>query len=727
MFSSQTDHIANAAKMLTASAAFAAGPGVKTATSVYDAARKLFKTPPPGLHSMSIEVTALANEAFEGFRHDLPDDADIRFEQMIAATLPDAETITKAGMQPDKVAQAMRAQLSDPDHLAPPMPQLLEDIVTPVFTRLFADTSFAAELTPALWEQILKDLSRIGGTVEDNNAMLRKLVGAMERDEVAALTRDQLELLASRFEIESPHTLSDAQLRQLLTQKAEEYRSYRAQIDALDDRIAGVHNLKAAAQDAAERLDFDEVEELLSRVDRVETEIMAETRDARANNALLRGRVDQAYEIMDSVACSFREIDVSQMCLRRLAYFHVLRDFGLRHGGNATLRALQIVGPAVEAIEESGNKADKAKINHDIAGAKLQLATQTPGPEGVLLMKEAEEAYRKVLGETSQVHQPYEWATAAQNLANVLKERGMRTDGTSGGLLLKEAIQVYQNALTVRTKEKFPVEWATTLQNLALAFHMLGLRIEGTGSTTLIQAAAKLYRSALTVRTAISSPRDWGTTSHNLGSALRDLGFRTEGSVGVTLLIEAARAFRDALSVRTRADDPIGYSNSTDFLALTLLNAGARTKGVSGTDLIAESVATYRELLETYTRSNDLLDWAETKRDLAAALKEQGIRTGGRAGISLLSEAVGTGWEALEVFKAQSYPVECAFTHEDLAHAEKSLAEHPATDAPKPHLVSALTHVDDALTIFDPDHMSHNHAKASRLREAILAALDALP
>ena len=62
----------------------------------------------------------------------------------------------------------------------------------------------------------------------------------------------------------------------------------------------------------------------------------------------------------------------------------------------------------------------------------------------------------------------------------------------------------------------------------------------------------------------------------------------------------------------------------------------------------------------------------------------------------------------------------------NLALAMEATAEHDATRDAKPHLEDALAHVVEALTVFDPEHMSYNHAKATRVRTRILAKLDAL-
>ena len=67
-----------------------------------------------------------------------------------------------------------------------------------------------------------------------------------------------------------------------------------------------------------------------------------------------------------------------------------------------------------------------------------------------------------------------------------------------------------------------------------------------------------------------------------------------------------------------------------------------------------------------------------------------------------------------------------ATTQENMARLEQARAAHDTCTNPAPHLHAALDHVTAALTVFDPDDMPYNHAKATRLRDGLLAQLAAL-
>ncbi|MEP2268386.1 MAG: helix-turn-helix transcriptional regulator, partial [Marinomonas sp.] len=151
---------------------------------------------------------------------------------------------------------------------------------------------------------------------------------------IPALSREDLQNLAARFELDGVYTMPDGELRRLLTLKADEHRALKSEVDNIDDGLIRLSNLKAAAQDAIARVNLDEVEDLLSRVQEVELEEAAKTAELRANNALLRGRVDQAYRILCAAADSFAAVDLLEPARRKiLGYAEKIMRHDMRFGG----------------------------------------------------------------------------------------------------------------------------------------------------------------------------------------------------------------------------------------------------------------------------------------------------------------------------------------------------------------------------------------------------------
>ncbi|WP_299692906.1 hypothetical protein [uncultured Tateyamaria sp.] len=117
---------------------------------------------------------------------------------------------------------------------------------------------------------------------------------------------------------------------------------------------------------------------------------------------------------------------------------------------------------------------------------------------------------------------------------------------------------------------------------------------------------------------------------------------------------------------------------------------------------------------------------AMAQNDLAIALQEQSTRTAGPEGADLLAEAVESYRAALCVFTDADHPVDWAMIQGNLANVEKARAAHDSAPDPRPHLEAALAHVQNALRVYDPAHMSYDHGSATQLRNNIQAALDAL-
>ena len=121
------------------------------------------------------------------------------------------------------------------------------------------------------------------------------------------------------------------------------------------------------------------------------------------------------------------------------------------------------------------------------------------------------------------------------------------------------------------------------------------------------------------------------------------------------------------------------------------------------------------------------MHWATTQNNLAVALQNQGTRTQGAEGVDLLAQAVTAYRNALEVRARADRPVQWATTHFNIALCEEARAEHDSCLDPRPPVTAALEAVENALTIFDPEHMSRYYDIATELRDRIQAKLDALP
>ena len=431
------------------------------ADAVIEIRNKLLKAN-PDLVTLSKEIDAAFRTELAEPRYNKPDEAREVLPQMLAKALSRPGAFVKHGLDADAILHELtkffESNDADADHRRPEMIDAFKALYGPLLHIACDDPRLEAALRPALYREDRKDQKEMK---QDLKAVLDAVTAGQ------GVPLEDLKTLAAAF---GEHSIDSKQgLETFLTQKAEEYRSYRTIIKNIDPRIEATHNLKAAAQDAAENLDFDEVETLLSRVAEVEAEIFASTQEARAQNALLRNRPDQAFQILTVAAEAFREISVEDMAQRRDRYREALYQHGLRYGGAGLPRAIDVIRPAIEAVKNNSNKVDWAGYTQNLAVALKDQGIRTDGPHGTALLAEAVTAYREALTVFTNVDHPVDWATTTQNLAGALQTQGIRTDGPDGTALLAEAVTAYREALTVRTKADHPMRWAETMKNMALA------------------------------------------------------------------------------------------------------------------------------------------------------------------------------------------------------------------------------------------------------------------
>ena len=502
---------------------------------------------------------------------------------------------------------------------------------------------------------------------------------AEQLDNLGTLPRDTLELLASRFEIETPHALSDYDLQSVLTKKAEEYRGYRALVDGLDERVAAISNLKGAAQDAAERLDFAQVEELLSQVDKVETEIAAETKQARAANALLRGRVQQAYDLLTVAADSFASIDALEPSRRRCAYGNMLNEYNQHFAGDASHLAAQMWGEALKAVDRADDAKIWASLQVGFGNAVLIIGKREKGTERLEL---AVGAYEAALQVWTQDKVPLTWAMTQNNLGSALLEMGKRESGTER---LKLAVKAFETALQEHRQDRVPQKWAMTQNNLGCALQELGERENG---TERLELAIEAYEAAQQEWTQDKVPLDWAMTQNNLGNALRTLGERESGTERLELAIES---FEAALQELTQDRVPLHWAMTQNNLGNALRVLGERENNTARLELAVEA---FTIALQEHTQDKVPLDWAMTQNNLGIALQELGRREYGTERMELAKEAYKS---ALQEWTQDVVPLKWARSQASLGNAYIALFDK---DKDQAQLDKAESHTRAAIAVF---------------------------
>lgn len=309
-------------------------------------------------------------------------------------------------------------------------------------------------------------------TVTDDELLaLRTEKGSLEQalSDLQTLTRAQLETLASRFELDKPYEASDGALVEFLTNTAQDYRALRAEVDAIDEGVKALSNLKTSAMAAFDSGDLDEVETLLSRVQEIAKDEAAKAAEIRADAALLRQRVDFARALLLDAADSFAIVDPLEPARRRNTYGLKFVHHGLRYGGDGLRIAAEFLEKCTEIADREGDDILRGKALSNLGGALQTQGTRTAGAECTALLEQAVTAYRAALEVRTRETHPEQWAMTQNNLANALEIQGSRTAGPEGAALLAQSIAASRAALEVRTRQAHPVDWAETQENLALA------------------------------------------------------------------------------------------------------------------------------------------------------------------------------------------------------------------------------------------------------------------
>ena len=337
---------------------------------------------------------------------------------------------------------------------------------------------------------------------------------AKQLDMIPSLSREDLENLAGRFNIETPFDRSDDDLRQQLTFKAKEYRALKAEVDTINEDMKRLANLKAAAQDAIARVDLDEVEALLSMVQETELEEAAKTAELRSNNALLRGNVDQAFDLLESAANSFGAIGTTAKAERKiLRYFAILRNHGLRYGGQGLPLSQALIERELTEDLKNDNAWLWAAGKNSLAVSLQEQGIRTTGADGADLLSQAVAAYRAALQVRTQADHPVNWAMTQNNLGNTLSDQGTRTSGADGADLLTESVTAYRAALQVRTQANHPVDWAMTQENIAVAHCEISEHDSCDTTKPELQNALVAIDAALTVYDPEHMSYDYGTAT----------------------------------------------------------------------------------------------------------------------------------------------------------------------------------------------------------------------
>lgn len=401
---------------------------------------------------------------------------------------------------------------------------------------------------------------------------------AAQLDNIPSLSREALQNLAARFNIEESFDLSDRELRRLLTLKAEEHRKLVIEVESLNGLSKRIESVHSAALHAVKNGNYAKANQFLQNAQEIHNaeilrpalETNARLLETQAEIALIGGDVSQAVALLAAAADGFAHVDRIEPTRRRIMkYVTVIRNYGLRHGGAALPTAEEFLRPFLDDQLKLTEPTLWAAGQNWLAIVISDRGERIEGPDGTDLIAKAIDIYKLILGVYTRAAHPMSWAMVQNNLGTALQEKGLRVEEPLGASLLRNAATAYQDSLQIRTRAQHPKEWAMTQNNLGIVLQNQGLRTKGINGSKLFEQSVAAYYAALEVINIDEHQTDWAMIQNSLGSTLRNHGSRTHGATGANLLAQALVAYEFALNVRTQSDHPLDWAETTANIALT--------------------------------------------------------------------------------------------------------------------------------------------------------------
>lgn len=385
-------------------------------------------------------------------------------------------------------------------------------------------------------------------------------------ESLARHSRDQLEALANRFEIDRAFERSESELRKLLEWKAEEYRAYRGSLDRAGGLSAIDSETNKLMKDAAASMDFEALDHHLARLDRTHSDQAIVIKEKRAAHALLRGRVKKAYLIFTSAAQTMHSSDALEMARLRNEYHKLLYDHGLRYPGEGLRLAIKMQRPAVAAVANEDHSSDWARYLQNLANALANFGARGQGARGITSITEAIDAYAIVSQHLTRQEDPEGWGMVQHNQGAALYLLSTKTDDPMRrSESLTEAVQTFRKALEVRQRDIAPKLWAMTLQNLAVALKELGQVTSGSNGRKLIDEALTSLKDSLLVRTYDANAMEWAMTQENIALAEYALAGHVCAADAQNHYAAALEHIHSALKVYAPKSAPFYFEKATNL------------------------------------------------------------------------------------------------------------------------------------------------------------------
>lgn len=523
------DDIANVAKLLTACAAFATKPGLKTGTSIYDAVKRVLKRNPPGISAIADEMSALI-EARIAKRSDLPNDATVLLEQMIAQTLPSAEDIVANSMNAEAIARHMQSQLTETEHLRRPMPQLFEDVVTTVFSRLLPAAAFAQDLTPAFMAQVLENTSMAAETTRDILETFHQR------------TEGELRQAANFFADAPPATASPYEVMRFLELRAETLSTLQSQFEALDRGMKALLELHLKTRVALQNLDIATAATALEDLQSEHLRQVVAAGESLGEIFIKKKNMAAAHWVMSASSDVYSGFNTDEVARVRIKTFAPqLMDGAQRISPEFAQYALQLVSDCLTDDLKNAAPVLWGNGQNVVLSACAIILKTIQGPHAEVFFKMGLDAFDAALP-TRDIHtEPAAWAELHNNRSRLYQLYG---EVTGDPAYFENARRDLEASLKVYTRGAFPSEHARSVVNLA-SLHLAeghNRLSQGKDAIRSLKLSRQYYDDALQTYTFDADPEAHIRAQVDLGALNMMLGAGIAGAEGRRFLEDARRS-----------------------------------------------------------------------------------------------------------------------------------------------------------------------------------------
>lgn len=694
------EEIKIAAEVLVGVAAIAAIPGAASAGTAVAVGSGLWD-----LYSRRSQPSDLTNSVVLALKAELKSpaiarvtDANVLLPQMVKVATPDPGVLTQAGWDADTVAAEMRKRVqqvaTDPAHMTLDVLGAFEQWIAAGLRPLLSDADFAQNAAPDIVRAMFARFDNIGAKVDNFGAQVGNFFACI--DDINSQRREILEAIALRFGELAPEDKTKDELKAFLFDKAKDYRALRAEIAAIDDGLKQLSALKAAAAAAMDEGDLGKVESLLAQVHVVQLEEAARTSELRAENALLRGLVEDAHALFSAAADSFAGHNSMKSVQRRVDGANRLVRYGETFGGEATRYAGDMAQAAIDSLGKAGDPMLRVEAYRVLGEAKKGLAHRHGGISGLLHLSEAADAFSAALSVPGGFASVEVTALTLAQFARVqvLLAHHWTDDRAEAVDRYKTAQDAFRESLKYLHDAKHKQTRAFVTVELAQALFSDGLvREDKAEKRTLFRSAEQEASTGVALLDAImDGVRFDGTLAGNRSKA--------------AILVAEAR-FHDALG-RLDFDDP---------------DKEAALQG-----RLKEAIGAYASAIDLFPKQSHPARWATNLLNLAS-LEDMNATlafASPEKQLDAYTQAANLRTAVLEIFTWSDFPVQRAKALNGTAQCLVSISENPLCPDPRQRLETARDLVDEVIRVCWKTSMSVPLRDAKALSVDIRAALAAL-